>query len=484
MAPRSDFWHRYVLELSRFRPDSTLELLAGMSQYAYREREFSGNKVADWEEKFLQHTFAHDNIARDVILRSSLKGSVIPRTADIERLCNRYLNLGDPVLRDKTHKGIERYTVRIAYEQFRYQLSPYGELCRSWALFGETGAQFGASAMNADAWRSSLGCDLQAFLRIIFCLEIFAGRSGGVMKRDSLDWNVVCSVAPGLNKTEFSEVLRNLTSTISANRKYSPPPLKGYEKYSFNPLASKPLILKDDCLIVPSAFLLMQRAWSNNLYYDRVGDEEFRNQIGGVFEAYVGRQLKQLETNNIAQVHPEIKYFESGEEWASTDWLVVFPHLVLLVEAKAGRLREPSRLGLDDLEKDVERTLGIAYQQLERSARIILGGNPAFVDIPMDRPLLGFAVTLDPFWLFNDPIQSTPRPFDMEIHPVGIHEIEVLIQAALAGPIESALAELCVPADNQARRVRRVLADCEQVGNPILDSAFNEIFPDVTYTDP
>lgn len=478
MAPRPEFWHRYVLELSRFRPEATLEILAGLSQTAKEARDLSGRSVTKWEKKFLRHTFTHDNIARDVILHSSLRGSAIPREADIERLCGRYLNLEDPILRDSSRNGIERYSVRIAYEQFKYQLWPYGELCRSWALYGDTGAQLDASAMSPSAWRNSLGCDLLSFLRMIFCVGIMAGRNSGVMTRDTMNWDVLSRAAPGLTEHDFSTALKNLTSTIVTHRKQSSRPTKGYEKYAFNPLTSRPLISNDDRLVVPSAFLLMQRAWPNNLYYDRVGEEDFRNQIGGLFEAYVGRQLQQLEANEIAHVHPEIKYIESGEEGASTDWIVVFPNLVLLVEAKAGRLREPSRLGLDDLDQDVARTLGIAYRQLERSARLIIEGNRAFAHIPNDRPLLGFAVTLDPFWLHRDPLQATPRPFNMEIHPVGIHEIEVLIQAALAGPIESVMADLCTHADNEARRVRRVLADCELVGNPILDSVFDELFPE------
>lgn len=477
MAPRPEYWHRYVIELSRYRQVDTLEILAGYSQVAKSARDSSAGNVARWEERYLQHTFVHDNLARDVIVRSSGDGTRIPRISDIERLCDRYVNLADPVLWDKSGDRLDRYLVRIAYEQFRYQLSPYGELCRSWALFGETGAQLGANSMEPSAWRKALGCDLLSFLQVIFCIEIIASKTGGIISTSSLDWDTIRRVAPGLSESESPDVLKKLTATIGALRSQSIRPVKGYEKYAFNPLTGAPLIVSNHRIIAPSAFLLMQRGWPNNLYYDRVGEEDFRNQIGDVFEAYVGRQLKQLEVAGIAEVHPAIKYVESGAEKASTDWIVVFPSVVLLVEAKAGRLTAPSRLGLDELDRDVERTLGVAYEQLERTARLISESSPHFAHIPNGREFLGFAVTLDPFWLFRDPTQVTPRPFSMEIHPVGIHEIEVLVQAALAGPIESALMDMCIHEDNQSRRVRRILADLELTGNPILDSVFDEMLP-------
>lgn len=171
MAPRPEYWHRYVIELSRYRQVDTLEILAEYSQVAKSARDSSPGNVVGWEERYLQHTFVHDNIARDVLLRSSQDGTAVPRINDIERLCDRYVNLADPILRDRSGVGLERYLVRIAYELFRYQLSPYGELCRSWALFGETGAQLGATSMEPDAWRQALGCDLLSFLQVIFALR-------------------------------------------------------------------------------------------------------------------------------------------------------------------------------------------------------------------------------------------------------------------------------------------------------------------------
>jgi hypothetical protein len=221
----------------------------------------------------------------------------------------------------------------------------------------------------------------------------------------------------------------------------------------------------------------MQRCWPGNLYYDRVSEPSFLEEIGTVFETYVGRHLQLLEPPGLAKVYPAVRYTESGVEEESVDWIAVFPEMVLLVEAKTSRLTAESRLGLDRLSIDIERTLGTAYGQLQRSASLIREGRSEFSYIPVDRPLLGFAVTLEPYWLFEDPALPTPRPYGMEIHTVSIHEIEVLVQAALAGPIQPALDALSLPVDGQARRVRKELAALPRVGNPILDAAFDQLLP-------
>jgi hypothetical protein len=80
---------------------------------------------------------------------------------------------------------------------------------------------------------------------------------------------------------------------------------------------------------------------------------------------------------------------------------VVFDDVVVLVEAKTTRLTASARLGTSTLAEDLNRTLGEAFQQIERSLSLIRDGHPAFAAVPQDRAFLGLVVTLEPYWNAN-----------------------------------------------------------------------------------
>jgi hypothetical protein len=425
--------------------------------------------------------FALAGIARDSILDGSDLTTKIPHQADLERLCDRYLNLEDPVFRPGTRfSSMASYSVRMAYEQFPYQLSPHNELSRSWALFADTAALVGAPTMTDQAWRSALGCSLDEYIRIAFAWHAMAARHAGWVDPSVASQPEIASFLGSMTADQALEVT---TSRLSADIRHlgTDPGIikvpKGLEKYRYNPLSGRPYVRIAGRVLAPSPHLAVQRAWPNGLYYDRVKDPGFTDDLGNVFEHYVGRQLGSLETAGIAQLLPKVVFSRGRGVEESVDWFVIFPEVVLLVEAKATRLAAEARIGLDRLGIDVKRTLGVAYEQINSTAQLVRSGKPEFIHIPTDRPMLGLAVTLEPYWLIWGGDQLPTQPDGCPAHPVSCNEIEGLVSAALAGPVGDALLGLLEPADHGSRRFNGAFSGKPKVGNPILDTAFERILP-------
>src|SRR5256885_927187 len=92
------------------------------------------------------------------------------------------------------------------------------------------------------------------------------------------------------------------------------------------------------------------------------------------------------------------------------------------------RLTMASRLGLTKLREDVERSLGKAFEQLDRSVKMTESRAQPFADIPGDRPIIGFATTMEPYWFGNAPVIRRFLPeLSVPVFVVSIRELEHLV---------------------------------------------------------
>jgi hypothetical protein len=172
-----------------------------------------------------------------------------------------------------------------------------------------------------------------------------------------------------------------------------------------------------------------------------------------------------------AQVLPEITYGPRTDRRKTVDWIVVLPEVVLLVEVKSAILAEPIRLGTPEAADALLSKLGKAFGQIDATAQLIAERNRALAAIPADRPVLGLAVTLEPFHMANaqfDPLPATSTPVTV----VDAAEIEKLVTITDTPPGRLLL-------DRAADAVRSTYAlDTEFPGhardrNPVLDEAWN-----------
>src|SRR5579872_6445153 len=97
---------------------------------------------------------------------------------------------------------------------------------------------------------------------------------------------------------------------------------------------------------------------------------------------------------NPPDVEREIEYQRGS---FTTDVILVWPDFVLLVESKAMRLTEASRMGGPTLANEIERTIGKAIDQIGTTAGLIGTRHPKLAHIPGDRPIYGLIVTLEPY---------------------------------------------------------------------------------------
>jgi hypothetical protein len=113
-----------------------------------------------------------------------------------------------------------------------------------------------------------------------------------------------------------------------------------YRRFGFNPLSSRPAVADlADALLIPVPGYIVRKASPLGIYY--TGLEKwgtpFTADLGELFEAYVGRQLRLLPD---ATVLPEIAYGRKKGE-RSVDWFAVFDDCVVLV--KSSQPARPNR---------------------------------------------------------------------------------------------------------------------------------------------
>src|SRR3954453_4906719 len=139
---------------------------------------------------------------------------------------------------------------------------------------------------------------------------------------------------------------------------------------------------------IASTHLIAPKGSRLGLYYLGISHfgNTFAQELGDLFEQYIGRQLRQLPD---AVGHSEIIY---RDERRSVDWIVVFDDLVLLVEVKSTCPTQQLRLGVLDRTSAALRQLKHAYQQIDATAALITRKDPRFSHIPADRPVHGLVV--------------------------------------------------------------------------------------------
>jgi hypothetical protein len=197
----------------------------------------------------------------------------------------------------------------------------------------------------------------------------------------------------------------------------------------------------------------------------------FPTELGHLFEQYIGSQLGLLPN---ADVYPEISYTIGKEKVESTDWIVVFDDLVLLVEVKSTIPIEASRLGARAGMDDAVKKYAKAYdRQIDKTAQLITSGDPAFQHIPADRPIVGLIVTLEPFHLANAPFYRLLMPATQTpICVVDASEIEDLVTITDI-PASRFLQDWMGDPERSTWALHTVMQGHENERNPILDAAWS-----------
>ncbi|MFC8304841.1 hypothetical protein ACFUCV_14290 [Specibacter sp. NPDC057265] len=280
-------------------------------------------------------------------------------------------------------------------------------------------------------WDDLLGIGLDEAVRASMVLHAWVVNNNGRFDREILDMphfqEVYEAVAP---RRDLEVTVSLLISKISelkvahAHAEKRAPMPDRLERYAFNPLKSTPFVDLGNAGIWAPQSMLISRAFTGpNLYYRGLGKwgKTFADSLGDRTQRYVGRQLALLEG---VKLYGEIEYAKSKH---SVDWLWVSDSAVVLVECKAARLTLDAQAGGDSLGAVMQRYLGAARQQIDKTAKLIREGHPAFAHIPTDRLMIGIVTTAEQFYLAGTPFSGFASSGEVPVTTLSLRDLEFLV---------------------------------------------------------
>lgn len=329
-----------------------------------------------------------------------------------------------------------RMMSRITYEQFPYQESMRDELSRSHAWMVEGLPHVDTKVITEQSLAAMLdGVPLREAIGAVFFLQVGAQRNGGIYMQEWLDQPNFTGVLKVYPRSNIEKMASRLTSTLeefrAAFKKNSVGSAKA-ARFDYNPLVATPFVDLGDGPVAPATRLILRTVTPGGLYYSGLAKhgKDFADDLGGLLEHYIGRQLKLIEG---AEVLPEIVFGKGGGH-KSVDWFVIFPDLVILVEVKSRRLGPAARAGGAALMNSLRETIGGAKDQLTGTVGHLSDGHSAFAAIPTDRPMLGLIVTAEPFYtgaayLLDHDVPVIPGGSlpDVPVAAVSARDIESLV---------------------------------------------------------
>ena len=394
---------------------------------------------------------------------------------DLLQILNAYSRFDDPFRRNR---DLRAFMLRMAGEQMTWQVREYETLARTAAIFAQTPPLRPMECLRP-GWDTELfGCTLREYVGTAQLAWASAVSCAGRFDPAVFDTPDGQLIARHVGQDTVTRVLdahftvsieqfrtENQDAAVRAGRD------DHLRRFTYNPLRGHPLLTGfGPGYLCPIPHLAWAKATPWGVYFTGLSryKKQFARDLGHLFEQYIGRQLRLLPG---ARVLPEITYGPKTDRRQTIDWIVVLPEVVLLVEVKSAIPAEPVRLGTLDAANAVLDKLGKAFRQIDATAQLITDRDPALAAVPADRPVLGLAVTLEPFHMANaqfDPLPATRTPVTV----ADAAEIEHLVTITDTPPGQLLL-------DRAANTVRSTwpldtaLQDRARDRNPVLDEAWN-----------
>lgn len=319
----------------------------------------------------------------------------------------------------------------ITYEQFPWQQSMFEELSRSHAWLVEGLSEVETIVLTEETLAAMLGgVSLSDAIGATFFLQVGAYKNGGIFNPKWLDQPNFAELLAVYPRATILTIADRLTATRQQYKESYANHGTGIghlARFDYNPLVSTPFIRMDESgsVVAPAPSLILKTVTPGGLYYAGMAahGEDFANDLGTLFEHYIGRQLRTIDG---ADIHPEVVYGKGGG-MKSVDWFVVTPDLVLLVEVKSKRLGPAARAGAT-LTHALKDAIHKARRQLDRTVGEIFDKNPAFSHIPTDRQIVGLVVTAEPF--YTAPADLLDRGLATIATPDGFADVPVAVASA------------------------------------------------------
>lgn len=380
---------------------------------------------------------------------------------------------------------LARVLPRLFFEQFLRQRSVMGQITRTLLLFGATAEQppgFAPKAMLPGWFEvASDGLTLEEYVESIFMISVGTQEHRGGFSLDWLDGEGYRGLEDvisfdALRRTFTEHLLTTPSAFKDANRRSQDPVPPPQKKFAFNPLVDRPFIEGvAEIPIAPWVQAVIAKASPASVYHLACGGlgKGFADDLGPVFQHYVGRHLELVEGPR--QVIPELRYGPRQSATDSCDWFLDLPNLLVLIECKARQPIESLRIGGDNWLKGIADSTGKGIDQLNKSNRFIDAISSENPQIDATKPRVGLIVTLEPFylnenWLVRERLLAAELPIGV----VSAGELESLVLLH-AEELSEALASAVKGAQDNVMLLTQALNAAEDRENPLLVSTWESI---------
>lgn len=446
------------------------QLLRAVAEKSASQKQFMGFD-SDWLQAA---PWALSGIAREAILSSHRNG-----TKDLDnRRFVRLLNLFRQIdVTDHDDFKIYPFFTSVGHAQFPYQIHAKEELARPGLVLLET--EIDKKSKTSSELAELFGCPAEDVAYATFLIYALAKGNRGMLHPDQireLYRNRGARKLPPIASV-FGTMTR-LTATIQEAREdgLNVKQLKGsQQQFGYNPLSRTPFIkMQDGWLCAPQTYFVLRSSSMESIYYagQRMWPNgEFSTELGHRVEAYIGNQLKHT---GLLDVRPE---FVTGKGTKSTDWIVVTPQAVILIESKSARIPIEVRAGVDEAAQLVTDRLTVAYEQLNRTAIGIAAGLDKYSHVPADRPIVGVVVTAEPIYMANDPeVRALLPETSIPIGVVALRDLERLATFKpefLANTLLAWLSHPVASGYEVLSAMRDLGIDTPTSSNALIDAAYN-----------
>lgn len=429
----------YVAFVRRFSPGKLVALVAA----------FAGD-VAFNQQDYAKHNLITPWGLADVARVSLAFGNEFHRSEptpdDLLRCLGMYNGLVLPGLpqQDDDPDLTAATMLQLSFSQFPHQLPHSASVGRSIALFDQTPwpDQRAPEVLHSGWQHELLGCSLANYIGVT---QLLAATGAPHHGHFNSDWqkDFPQQVRVVLDPVVTRHVLdKFLSLPASKYRDRDPAKASSSERrFTFNPLLEFPLVsgLEQD-LLMPVPDFVVWKPTPDGLYFTGLNhwDERFTRDLGTLFEAYVGRQLALIPD---VTVYSEITYGPKKSRRQSCDWLVVFPHLVLLVEVKLGHPTQPLRSGSAGAREALRRALDDGHKKLDETWSHVNAQVSGLEQIPVDRPFVGLVITLEDYHVANSPLHRSwfTQAVNLPTRVVSAADLEAIV--CLGAKTSSFLAE-------------------------------------------
>lgn len=380
---------------------------------------------------------------------------------------------------------LARVLPRLLFEQLPRQRSVMDQITRTLLLFGTRSVHppgFAPKGMVLDWFESATdGLTLDEYVESIFVISVGAQANAGGF---SLEWlsgpgyRGLEDVIPfaALRRTFTEHLLTTPSAFKAANRRWQDSAPSPQKKFAFNPLVDRPFL--DGVAEVPIApwvQAIIAKASPPSIYflaYEKLG-KGFADDLGLVFQHYVGRQLELIEQPR--EIIPELRYGPSRAAKDSCDWFVDLPGMLVLIECKSRQPVEATRIGGDTWLETIAGSIGKGISQLNETNRHIDAMTDLNPQISKAKPRVGLVVTLEPFyldqnWLVRDRLPAAEFPIGV----ISVGELESLVTLT-SEELAAALRDAADRSEDGVLLLTSALEATRGRENPLLISTWESI---------